>query len=157
MTFNPAVAGGDVATLPPGPLVDAARPGAPRARKVAIVDDDPIICEMLSLALMLEGFEVTAVGDGKDALDLFLVDPPDVILLDVMMPNLSGFDVMERLRRDDPNNSTPVILVTAKTSDEDVWEGWSRGAQSYITKPLDMDMLLSEIARVTGTGVGIDA
>lgn len=117
-----------------------------------VVDDDHEICEMLLISLSLEGFRVRTTGDGASALGILDREKPDVILLDVMMPELDGYEVIRRLRQGETHRATPVIMLSAKVTDEDVWEGWKVGADSYITKPLDLDVLLSEIERVTSGG-----
>lgn len=129
----------------PSTFTDLTGPPVP---SVLIVDDDPGIREMLDFALTLEGFEVHSVPDGVAALDYLGSHPADVVLLDVMMPKLDGYDVLKHLRADERSASIPVIFLTAKANDTDVWEGWQRGGDSYITKPLNMDVLLGEMGRV---------
>lgn len=114
-----------------------------------VVEDDPQIRNMLEITLALEGIEVESVGDGSSALELLQTKQPDVVLLDIMMPVLNGYAVLKHLRDATPVNPVPVIILTAKAGDEDVWEGWSCGADSYMTKPVDIELLFKEIARVT--------
>ncbi len=116
--------------------------------RVLVVDDDRQIRKMLEMSLRLEGIEVEAVADGASALQALERNQPDLILLDIMMPVLNGYAVMKHLREGQHARRIPVIILSAKASDEDVWEGWSCGADSYITKPLDLDMLFSEMRRV---------
>lgn len=116
--------------------------------RIMVVDDDPAIREMLEFSLALEGFEVSSAPDGVSALEALINENPDVIVLDVMMPVLSGYEVVRQLRKNPSHASTPVILLTAKATDEDVWEGWSKGVDSYITKPVDINVLVDEIKRV---------
>ncbi len=122
---------------------------AQRERTVLVVDDDPEIRNMLRMSLALEGFRVDCVADGASALEAVENNQPDVMLLDIMMPVLDGYSVMKHLHEAPDATLIPVIILSAKAGDEDVWEGWSCGADSYITKPLDLDVLLSEIDRVT--------
>lgn len=123
--------------------------GADGIRKVLVVDDDRQIRKMLEMSLRLEGIEVEAVADGASALQALERDQPDLILLDIMMPVLNGYAVMKHLREAQEAHRIPVIMLSAKAADEDVWQGWSCGADSYITKPLDLDVLFSEMRRVS--------
>ena len=116
--------------------------------KALIAEDDESIRLMLAMSLELEGYDVISVADGGAAIDVLRESPVDVILLDVMMPVKSGYEVVQHLRAS-ATPSTPVIMVTAKTSDDDVWEGWRVGVDSYITKPYDVELLVSEMERVT--------
>ena len=116
--------------------------------KALIAEDDPNIRSMLAMSLGFEGYEVISVGDGASAIEAIDREPIDLVLLDVMMPVKNGYEVVEHLRRES-NLSTPVIMVTAKAGDEDMWEGWRAGVDSYITKPYDVDLLISEMERVT--------
>lgn len=117
--------------------------------KVLVVEDDLGIRELLEFSLSLEGYEVTGAGNGAEALELIRSRRPDVVLLDVMMPVLDGYEVLEQVRADAMVRATPVIILSAKAGDGDLWRGWNLGVDSYITKPLDVDVLLEEIERVT--------
>lgn len=120
--------------------------------KALIAEDDPNIRTMLAMSLGFEGYDVISVGDGTSAIEAIDREPVDLVLLDVMMPGKSGYEVVEHIRRDSSQH-TPVILVTAKTGDEDLWEGWRAGIDSYITKPYDVELLLSEMERLTSIDV----
>jgi DNA-binding response OmpR family regulator len=110
--------------------------------KVLVVDDDPAIRRVLLQTLELEGYEVDQAADGEEALTHIAVSFPDLVILDVMMPKLDGFGVVERLRGDPQTSKLPVILLTARSSTEDQWEGWQRGVDYYMTKPFDVEELL---------------
>ena len=116
--------------------------------KALVAEDDPSIRSMLTTSLTLEGYDVIPVADGGSAIEVLENGAVDVVLLDVMMPVKSGYEVVRHLRSSDAA-TTPVIMVTAKSSDDDVWEGWRVGVDSYITKPYDVDVLVSEMERVT--------
>ena len=118
-------------------------PGRPL---VLVAEDDPGIRDMLSIILESSGFEVVAVEDGPTALAAGEQHEPDVALLDVMMPGIDGIAVARTLR--DRRPELPIILVSARTEDTDVWEGWASGIDSYVTKPFDVDALVAEIDRV---------
>ena len=104
-------------------------------------DDDPGMRAIVLMNLEAEGFEVTVVRDGEAALAAIETTLPDLIVLDVMMPGRDGYDVLRQLKDDDRTAGIPVVLLTAKAADTDVWEGWKSGADYYMTKPFDPDEL----------------
>jgi DNA-binding response OmpR family regulator len=114
----------------------------PPIRTVLVADDDPDIRAMVALNLELSGYEVTVAEDGGLAVDLAKAHLPDVIVLDVMMPVRDGYSVLRELKSDDRTADIPVVLLTAKASDKDAWDGWQAGATYYMTKPFDPDHLL---------------
>lgn len=126
------------------------------ARNVLIVDDDPAIRKVLSTTLELEGYDIQVAVDGEEALVRVGELVPDLMILDVMMPKLNGFDLLERLRAEEPTSNIPVILLTARSSQEDQWEGWRRGVDYYMTKPFDVEDLLRFIEYVFSGDAGSD-
>lgn len=116
--------------------------------RVLVVDDDTAIRQMLELSLSFEGFEVATAADGIQAVSKARELLPDVILLDVMMPNMSGIEAARILREEISTHEIPIVMLTARASEEDVWSGWQAGAASYLTKPLEHEMLMAEIDRV---------
>jgi DNA-binding response OmpR family regulator len=115
---------------------------SPAGRKVLVVDDDPAIQRVLSQTLQLEGHDITIAGDGQEAIDKLDGYLPDVVILDVMMPRMNGYEVLTKIRSDQRTANLPVILLTAKSSIEDVWQGWHAGVDYYMTKPFDVEELL---------------
>lgn len=113
-----------------------------RTRSCLLVDDDPSILTVLVTNLEAEGFETHTADNGNDAAFLAQSLLPDLIVLDVMMPGRDGYDVLAALRADPTTSHTPVVLLTAKTSDADVWKGWTSGADYYMTKPFNVDELI---------------
>lgn len=111
-------------------------------RRVLVADDDPDIVELLRLNLEAHGYQVTSVDNGEDARAIALAERPDLVVLDVMMPKLNGLEVLAALKAHDATREIPVVMLTARASDNDVWEGWQAGADYYITKPFDLDELL---------------
>ena len=111
-----------------------------------IAEDDPHIREGLVAALESEGYRVTAVSDGAQALSRFAEGRYDLVLLDVMMPEVNGFDVCRQIRRKD--RSVPVIMLTAKSEEIDKVVGLELGADDYITKPFGLRELLARLAAV---------
>lgn len=116
--------------------------------RVLVVDDDAAIRLMLELSLSFEGFEVATAEDGSEAVAKAREFAPDVILMDVMMPVMSGIEAAEVLRQGEPTQEIPIVMLTACASEQDVWSGWQAGVASYLTKPLEHEMLMAEIDRV---------
>jgi DNA-binding response OmpR family regulator len=114
-------------------------------RKVIIVDDDRETREMLTLALELEGFEVAQATNGLRLISTLHVDRPDLILLDVMMSWIDGFELCRSIKQNDEFRDIPVVFVSARKSTEDVRQGREAGAADYFTKPLDVDRLARRI------------
>ncbi len=115
---------------------------------ILIAEDDPAVSNMLNLTFAVEGFETELLADGGEAAARLDGPPTDVVILDVMMPNLDGFSVLERLRQRPEWADTKVIVSTALKSDEDVWKGWSSGADYYLVKPFDLDHLRDVVNRL---------
>ncbi len=117
------------------------------AKKTTILsaDDDPQLLRLVTRNLQLEGYEVLAASDGQQALELIEAHMPDLILLDVMMPRLDGFGVLERVRE---YASTPIIMLTARGQDHDKIRGLDLGADDYLTKPFSIDELLARVRAV---------
>jgi len=114
--------------------------------KVLFVDDDPDILDITGYALRRQGFSVSLAMDGNQALQLWEETSPDVVLLDVRMPKLSGFEVLRTIRL---SSETPVIMVTARSEEEDVLRGLHMGADDYVTKPFSPIQLGARIRAVT--------
>ncbi|KPN13746.1 PhoB family transcriptional regulator [Bacillus australimaris] len=111
--------------------------------KILVVEDEKKIARVLSLELEYEGYEVTVKGTGMDGLQALEEESFDLVLLDVMLPELSGLEVLRRVRK--TNTSTPIILITARGSVPDKVSGLDLGANDYITKPFDIEELLARI------------
>jgi len=115
---------------------------------ILVVDDDPDIARFVEVNLRSAGYEVAVAGDGEEALDKAAELRPDLVLLDVMMPRIDGFEVAQRLRRSPQTANTSIIMLTAKALSADKVTGLQSGADDYIIKPFDPIELL---ARVKGT------
>ena len=113
--------------------------------KILVVDDQPINVQLLKRKLEREGMTIMTAYSGSDALKLVAADKPDLILLDVMMPDMDGIEVCQRLQADLETKSIPVIFITARTSKEGKIEGLGVGAVDYITKPIDLDETLARV------------
>ena len=117
-----------------------------------MVDDSEVIRDLITLNLELEGFEVTAVGDGARALEVVGEVAPDVITLDVVMPRLGGFETVERLRADPATARIPVVIVTGRAQAADLARGQELGVDAYVTKPFEPAELVAVVARLAGSG-----
>ncbi|HVM00195.1 MAG TPA: response regulator [Egibacteraceae bacterium] len=116
--------------------------------RVMAVDDDHVIRGLLEVNLEMEGHEVVTAVDGEDALAKVRADPPDLILLDVMMPNVNGWQVAEELKSDEATRDIPIIFLSARAMDADLRKGASLGVESYVTKPFDPIDLMELISRL---------
>ena len=112
---------------------------------ILVVDDQPINVQLLKRKLERGGLRVITAGNGLEALELVKKEKPELILLDVMMPDMDGIEVCQRLQADEQTRSIPVIFVTARTSKEGKIEGLGVGAVDYITKPIDLDETLARV------------
>jgi CheY-like chemotaxis protein len=122
--------------------------------RVLVVDDDPVILRLLQLNLELEGHEVLTAVDGHDALDQVAKLDPDLVLLDVMMPHLDGFEVCEQLRADPATADVPVVFLSAKAQSADVTRGTEVGGTAYVTKPFDPVALIQLIEQIMNDQAG---
>ncbi|GEN45356.1 response regulator transcription factor [Alkalibacillus haloalkaliphilus] len=111
--------------------------------QILVVEDEAKIARVLELELDFEGYEVTKAETGYEALEQFRTQKWDLILLDIMLPEMSGIELLRRLRKDD--DKTPVIMLTAKDAVEDKVTGLDSGAQDYVTKPFQIEELLARI------------
>ena len=112
---------------------------------ILVVDDHPDNRELLMRRLEREGFRVLGAESGREALDQVKGGPVSLILLDVMMPGMSGIEVLQAVREDHSASELPVIMVTAKAQSEDVVEALGNGANDYVTKPIDFPVVLARI------------
>jgi DNA-binding response OmpR family regulator len=112
---------------------------------VLVVDDDPVILKLLEVNFEMEGFEVVRAADGAEGLERARAVLPDIVILDVMMPRMTGYEVAKALREDEHTAHIPIIFVTARAQSQDVERGMEIGVDDYVTKPFDP---LDLIARV---------
>jgi two-component system alkaline phosphatase synthesis response regulator PhoP len=113
--------------------------------RIFIADDESGFVSTLRSRLEFEGFEVTTAPDGKSALDRIREDHPDLILLDIMMPAMNGYQVCRELKEDPETSPIPILMLTAKSQESDKFWGKEAGADAYVTKPFDMDELIGQI------------
>jgi len=117
---------------------------------VLAADDDPLIRELIQFRLERSGYEVVTAENGDDALRLALERRPDLVVLDVMMPGLNGYEVTRRLRADEETSRVPIILLTARVQEADVAQGFEAGADDYLTKPFSPQELRARVQAILG-------
>ena len=134
----------------PGGVKSPRAGGGMTSAVVLVVDDDEDNIRIVSSILLARGFEVRLARDGRSALESIRQQRPDLVLLDVMMPGLDGMQVLDHIRANPQSSSVPVIMLTAKTTDQDLLDGYRSGASYYVTKPFTSRQLLYAIALVLG-------
>lgn len=115
------------------------------APRILVVEDEPAQVEILRFNLHQEGFDVQVAMDGEEGVQAAIEDPPDLILLDWMLPNLSGVEVCRQLRRTKATREIPIIMLTARSEERDMVRGLDIGADDYITKPYSIKELIARI------------
>jgi len=120
----------------------------PKQKKILAVDDERHIVRLVQVNLERAGYQVVTAFDGKEALKKVESERPDLIVLDVMMPHMDGFEVLKRLKSDDKTKDVPVVMLTAKAQDADVFRGWASGVDCYLTKPFNPIELLTFVKRI---------
>jgi DNA-binding response OmpR family regulator len=126
--------------------------GAPLREQplVLAADDDDDILELVAFRLERSGYTVIVAHDGEEALELAVRERPDLAVLDVMMPKLDGFEVTRRLRAEEATSRMPIILLTARSQDADVQQGFDAGADDYVRKPFSPDELRVRVQAILG-------
>jgi DNA-binding response OmpR family regulator len=119
-----------------------------RPPRVLVVDDEAVIRQLIAINLELEGFEVHQAAHGLDALDKARELDPDVVTLDVMMPELDGWATARRLRADPATSRARIVMISARTRSADVERGQDAGADEYVTKPFDPDDVVAAVRRL---------
>ena len=115
---------------------------------VLVVDDDPDVCDLVRYKLEQSGFDVRRASDGDQALREVNAEVPDLVLLDIMMPGMSGLEVLERWRANGATEKLPVIMLTAKAQENDVERGFELGADDYVIKPFSPRELARRVTAV---------
>jgi DNA-binding response OmpR family regulator len=122
---------------------------APGKKRVLVCDDDPVILRLLQVNLELEGYEALLAHHGEKAVEVATAEHPDLVILDIMMPRMDGYQACERIKSNDLTKDIPVIFLSAKAQPSDVETGRKYGVDEYLTKPFDPGELLEVVGRLT--------
>ncbi|RPI58655.1 MAG: response regulator, partial [Planctomycetaceae bacterium] len=121
----------------------------PMSKKhIIVVEDERDLADMIAIRLKRDGHRADVAYDGQEAITKIKADVPDMVLLDLMLPKISGLDVLRELRADPRTNSIPVVILTAKSEESDVVVGLQLGADDYVTKPFSMSVLMARVSAV---------
>src|SRR3954468_12396578 len=118
----------------------------PESHRVLVVDDEPNIADVISMALRFQGFTVESAGDGRTALEAVSSFKPDLLVLDVMLPDMEGFEIARRLSAE--RVQVPIIFLTARDATEDKVRGLTMGGDDYVTKPFSLEELVARIRTI---------
>ncbi|MEI6399836.1 MAG: response regulator [Pseudomonadota bacterium] len=118
--------------------------------RILVVEDDINILRQIEFNLQTNGYGVETATNGADALKALLNSKPDLLITDIMMPGMDGYELVAALREDEQLSDLPVIMLTAKTQDSDVTEGYNSGTDLYLTKPFNPTELLRFVRRIVG-------
>ena len=121
------------------------------AHKVLVVDDEPFICRSLSFVLRKDRYDVLEARDGEEALRVIRAERPDLVFLDVMMPKVDGFQVVQQVRADPSLASVRIVLLTARGQETDRARGETIGVDAYITKPFSPTKILERARKLLGS------
>jgi len=119
-----------------------------KKKRILVVDDERHIVRLVQVNLERAGYEVLTAYDGVEALEKVKSEMPDMVVLDVMMPRMDGFEVLKNMQADPRLQNIPVIMLTAKAQDADIFRGWASGVSSYLTKPFNPRELLVFVERI---------
>ena len=126
--------------------------GQKKTAKILLVDDEPNILVPIEFLMLQQGYEVRKAYSGQEALDILTGYKADVVVLDVMMPGIDGFEVARKIRKQANLRNTRILFLTAKGAEEDRMEGYSTGGEVYMTKPFDNDELVQVVSEILEFG-----
>ncbi len=118
------------------------------AKRILAVDDEKHILRLVQINLEKAGYEVVTASNGREALESVRAQMPSLIVMDVMMPEMDGLEALQTLKNDEATAHIPVVMLTAKAQDADVFQGWQSGADLYLTKPFNPIELLTFVKRI---------
>lgn len=119
-----------------------------RGKTVLICDDDPLLLDLLEFKLKAQDYDVTRARDGAEAMDRLRESAPDVVVLDAMMPELDGFEVLRRIKENETLSDIPVLMLTSRKQEQDIVTALEIGASDYIVKPFNPDELVARLSRL---------
>ena len=114
-------------------------------RKILVIDDEPALHRLVQIILEVEGFEIVGMGNQEEAAEAVASGKPDLIILDIMMPEVDGFEILRMLKGDEETRDIPVIVLTVRNMEEDVRKAKSLGAEIYMTKPFQPSELVDAV------------
>lgn len=118
------------------------------AETILVVDDERSIVRLVQINLERRGYRVLTAFDGREALEKMAVETPDMVVTDVMMPYMDGFELLKTLKKNPVTRDIPIIMLTAKAMEADIFEGWKSGVDCYLTKPFNPSELVSFVQRI---------
>lgn len=118
------------------------------AKRILAVDDEKHILRLVQINLEKAGYDVVTASNGREALEAVAAQKPALIVMDVMMPEMDGLEALQKLKDDPATADIPVVMLTAKAQDADVFQGWQSGADLYLTKPFNPIELLTFVRRI---------
>jgi DNA-binding response OmpR family regulator len=124
------------------------------AKKILVIEDDPATLRLVDYSLKQEGYDVISSTNGLDGLRKALSDSPDLVILDVMLPGLDGFEICYRLRAEPSTAKLPILMFTAKAQEIDKDTGTRVGADDYLTKPSSPEVIINHVAKLLEKGNG---
>ena len=120
----------------------------PTKKKILVVDDEKALVSLVTLHMQMAGYEVFFANDGWSALDICKRDKPDLVILDLMLPKLNGWEVCRRIREDDSIKDIAVLMLSARSEVDDKVRGFNVGADDYVTKPFSPKELVARVKRI---------
>lgn len=121
---------------------------APSGKRILVCDDDPVILRLLQVNLELEGYDVLLANHGEEAFEVAHAQLPDLIILDIMMPRMDGYQTVAALKANESTKQIPVVFLSAKAQASDIERGKEQGVADYLTKPFDPSDLLDVVERL---------
>lgn len=122
------------------------------AKRILAVDDEKNIARLVQVNLGIRGYKVDTASDGREALEKIAAECPDLILLDVMMPHVDGFEVLRRLKENPDTRHVPVIMLSVRSQDETIAHAWEQQASGYLNKPFEIEELVNVVEVVLAGG-----
>jgi CheY-like chemotaxis protein len=118
------------------------------SKQILVCDDDPVILRLLQVNLELEGYDVLLAQHGQKAIEIAMKEHPDLVILDIMMPRMDGYQTCRRIKSEESTKDIPVIFLSAKAQQSDIEKGKSYGVEDYLTKPFDPTDLIEVVERL---------
>jgi len=119
-------------------------------KRILVTYDDPVILRLLQVNLELEGYDVLLAHHGEEAYELAVAETPDLVILDIMMPRMDGYETVEKLKATDTTKDIPIVFLSAKAQQSDIERGQEYGVADYLTKPFDPTELIEVVEHLIG-------